>query len=103
MSAAVPARLAPSPAWEGLSLCTWSSSQERECEIQTAVTELKRFLTTVKGFTTVKGLRDSTILGDSSAVGGESGLAGTKPILNFFFSPLLSPPIILQILCQCFI
>lgn len=97
MSAAVPARLAPSPAWEGLSLCTWSSSQERECEIQTAVTELKRFLTTVKG------LRDSTILGDSSAVGGESSLAGTKPILNFFFSPLLYPPIILQILCQCFI
>lgn len=43
--------------------------------------------------TTLEGLYDSRILSDSSAFGRESGLPGTKPVLNFFFSPLLSLPI----------
>lgn len=61
---------------------------ERECEIQTAGSDLKRFLTTGEGF------HDFRILGDSSAFGRESDLAGTKPVFSFFFSPLLAVPII---------
>lgn len=73
---------APSPAWKGHSLSRHMEQlQERECEIQTAGTELKRFLTTAKG------LHDCRILGDSSAFGRDSGLAGTKSVLNFFFPP----------------
>lgn len=58
---------------------TWGSSQERECEIQTAGTDLKRFLITVEG------LHDSRILGDSSAFGRERVWQAQNPVSISFF------------------